>query len=197
VSGLDSVRFHTRARKRQLRHARSYLRLATSREQADRLTDGLQRGKARMRRVEDVLRAARREPLPASDPQVKRQLRRAHAGKALRPLLLVTLPDGRDDIADGLHEASAMVHELGPKTRVPVVRADDTKRGGHMAKKVKVSIAKQEKTLTELEKLAKRDDLSPGARESVRKSQQELQLAYLERVSPAGAAAWRQAHPDF
>ena len=166
-------------------------------DQSPRVLAALQHAKTTYGRADDILRAAGVQPLPASDPAVQRIAHKARMGKPLWPVLLVRSRSGRSVIADGLHKLSYAWHR-DPRSAVAVVEAP-TKRttGAKMAKTKTASVAKQEKTLTELAKLAKRDDLSPGTRESVRKSQQELQLAYLERVSPAGAAAWRAAHPDF
>lgn len=53
---------------------------------------------------------------------------------------------------------------------------------------------KIEKAMTDLDDIAKSDVLDHRTRERVRKSQRELQLAYLKETNPTAAAAWRAAN---
>lgn len=198
-SDPPALRWHQRPKPEGFEHAAHFLGLECSPAQTRRLVSGLRHAPTVTRRAEDILKAARREPLPSDEPGVRREAIRARDGKRLRPVLLATLPDGRTEIADGEHRVSLAYHQ-NPQMPVAVVHAGgDTTTGAEMAKKkdkvqkVERAHARRAEALTELEKLAKREDLDVRTRESVRKSQRELQLAYLREVSPAGAAAWEQS----
>jgi hypothetical protein len=101
--------------------AGSYLRLVAAPAQVEVLTALLTQAPTVQQHAKDILRAARLPLLPATDPEVAKDLDRAARGIALSPILLV-----RGDlaaavplqIADGYHRVCASYH-LGEDTDIP------------------------------------------------------------------------------
>jgi hypothetical protein len=78
----------------------------------------LHRAKITYRRANDILRAARREPLPLTDPGVQRELMKVIRKKKLSPVAMVV--HGVDsDIADGYHRVS-LAYWSNPFSMVPL-----------------------------------------------------------------------------
>ncbi len=98
--------------------ARSYLTLLWDAARADRAVDDLREANITTRRVNDILRAYGRQPLPVDDPGVRHTLLDLLDGKKLSPVLLVGDETG-GDIADGYHRVSLQYH-LDPFAEIPV-----------------------------------------------------------------------------
>lgn len=101
--------------------AASYLRLTLDPPLVQALTDRLEKAPTVRQHAKDILRASRLPLLPANDPEVAKDLKRAAAGKALSPILLVRGDVGTDralQIADGYHRVCASYH-LDENTEVP------------------------------------------------------------------------------
>lgn len=119
--------FRARLKPGERQHTLEYLTLAYPADQAHRLAIKLDRGSIQQRRADDILRAARRDPLPLNDPRVARELERARAGKKLHAIQIVQTSRGTD-IANGEHTLAVAYHAGpdGPATRVACVIAADT-----------------------------------------------------------------------
>ena len=87
--------------------AQNYLSLRFDPRVAAYLRAELEQARPVEVRINDVLRAFRREPLPVSDPGVRRVREKIAAGEKLHPPLLVSFNDG-GDIADGYHRISTI-----------------------------------------------------------------------------------------
>ena len=99
----------------------SFLRLTLSPELAEALSSRFEKAPTVRQRAKDILRAARLQLLPVSDPEVARDLKKVAAGKPLSPILLVRGELGADralQIADGYHRVCASCH-VSENTEVP------------------------------------------------------------------------------
>jgi hypothetical protein len=94
--------------------ASSYLSVRFGESRAQEVSAKLQKLPVTTRRVNDILRATRREPLPLSDPGVLSDLKKVLAGQKLSPVLVA-----EGDIADGYHRIS-LVYALDPYAEVPL-----------------------------------------------------------------------------
>ncbi|GAB7067860.1 hypothetical protein H7J06_07560 [Mycobacterium hodleri] len=90
--------------------AADYLSLISEPEAITATVDALKSAQTSQRKAKDVLRAARLELLPATNPRVKTDLAKIDAGKKLSPVLLVrgkVLDGVALQIADGYHRVCA------------------------------------------------------------------------------------------
>ena len=90
--------------------AADYLSLISEADQCAATVDALRAADTTLRKAKDVLRAARLELLPATNPRVKVDLAKIDAGKKLSPVLLVrgrVLDGVALQIADGYHRVCA------------------------------------------------------------------------------------------
>ena len=90
--------------------AADYLSLISEPEAIAATVDALRAADTTLRKAKDVLRAARLELLPATNPRVKVDLAKIDAGKKLSPVLLVrgrVLDGVALQIADGYHRVCA------------------------------------------------------------------------------------------
>lgn len=93
--------------------AADYLGLVTDAATCRRLVAALRRASTVTRKSKDLLRAAGLPLLPATDPEVARDLKKVRKGTALSPVLLVRggLGEGRAlTVADGYHRICASYH---------------------------------------------------------------------------------------
>ncbi len=90
----------------------AYLSLLTDTADAERLVRALSAQPVVGHKAKDILRAARLPLLPADDPYVAADLKRARKGKRLSPVLLVkgNLLGVPLHIADGYHRVCASYH---------------------------------------------------------------------------------------
>lgn len=106
--------------------AASFLRLSAGPALVEVLTALLSQAPTVQQHAKDVLRAAGLRLLPADDPEVARDLKKAAKGIPLSPILLVrgNLEAGRSlQIADGYHRVCASYH-LSEDTEIPCRIAD-------------------------------------------------------------------------
>lgn len=103
--------------------AEEYLTLLYKPKRVNRLIGALADARCVTRRADDILRAARIDPVPAKDPRVRRQVEKLNAGKQLKPVLVVCTKRGTH-VANGVHRLSLAYH-VEPATQVPVVIAHD------------------------------------------------------------------------
>ena len=101
--------------------AEDYLSLISEPEAVAATVEALKSAQTSQRKAKDVLRAARLELLPATNPRVTTDLAKIDAGKKLSPVLLVrgkVLDDVALQIADGYHRvcASYLTDENTPIT---------------------------------------------------------------------------------
>ena len=94
--------------------ALAYLSLRFDEDRAGQLVDALKAAPVTTRRVNDILRACRHDPLPLSDPGVRRE----KGKKRLSPVLVISFEYG-GDIADGYHRLSYAYH-VSPYQDVPL-----------------------------------------------------------------------------
>ena len=90
--------------------AADYLSLISEADQCAATVDALRAADTTLRKAKDVLRAARLELLPATNPRVTTDLAKIDAGKKLSPVLLVrgrVLDGVALQIADGYHRVCA------------------------------------------------------------------------------------------
>ena len=90
--------------------AADYLSLISEADQCAATVDALRGAETALRKAKDVLRAARLDLLPATNPRVKTDLAKIDAGKKLSPVLLVrgkVLGGVALQIADGYHRVCA------------------------------------------------------------------------------------------
>ena len=90
--------------------AADYLSLISEADQCAATVDALRGAETALRKAKDVLRAARLDLLPATNPRVKTDLAKIDAGKKLSPVLLVrgkVLDGVALQIADGYHRVCA------------------------------------------------------------------------------------------
>ena len=90
--------------------AADYLSLISEADAIAATVDALRAADTSLRKAKDVLRAARLELLPATNPRVKTDLAKIDAGKKLSPVLLVrgkVLDGVALQIADGYHRVCA------------------------------------------------------------------------------------------
>jgi len=101
--------------------AASYLRLTAEPDLAEALATLLYGSETIQHFAKDILRAARLPLLPATDPEVAKDLKKVRKGEALSPILLVR-GDVRSDlplqVADGYHRICASYH-LSENTAIP------------------------------------------------------------------------------
>lgn len=98
--------------------AEDYLTLLLNQKTAVAVVKGLRKAPLVKRRVNDILRASHREPLPSLDPGVARNALKVNDGKKLSPILVVSFEFG-GDIADGYHRAS-LAYLLDPFAYIPL-----------------------------------------------------------------------------
>jgi hypothetical protein len=90
--------------------AADYLSMVGDPNVVEKTVDALRRAERTDRKAKDVLRAAGLALLPTSNPHVKADLVKIHAGKPLSPVLLVRGDASRGarlQIADGYHRVCA------------------------------------------------------------------------------------------
>jgi hypothetical protein len=90
--------------------AADYLSLISEPEAIAATVDALKSAQTSLRKAKDVLRAARLDLLPGTNPRVKTDLAKIDAGKKLSPVLLVrgkVLDGVALQIADGYHRVCA------------------------------------------------------------------------------------------
>jgi hypothetical protein len=90
--------------------AADYLSLVGDPELVAKTVAALRKAEPAFRKAKDILRAAQLDLLPTSNPHVKADLDKIHAGKPLSPILLVrgdSVRGTRLQIADGYHRVSA------------------------------------------------------------------------------------------
>ncbi len=96
--------------------AAAYLSLGFSEAATTAIVDALRDAATTHRKAKDLLRAARLELLPKSDPEVAKDLKKVARGEALSPVLLVRgMPLV---VADGYHRICAS-YLLGEDTDIP------------------------------------------------------------------------------
>jgi hypothetical protein len=98
--------------------AEAFLSICLNPKKAKELVKRLKDAPLTERRANDILRAARRDPLPLNDPGVLRDLVQVVAGERLSPVLVVSFDEGAE-IADGYHRVS-LTYALDPFGVVPV-----------------------------------------------------------------------------
>lgn len=90
--------------------AAEYLSLISEPDVITATVDALRTAETSLRKAKDVLRAARLDLLPTTNPRVKTDLAKIDAGKKLSPILLVrgkALDGVALQIADGYHRVCA------------------------------------------------------------------------------------------
>jgi len=90
--------------------AADYLALLADADTVSKLTEKLRAGAITHQKAKDILRAARLTLLPETNPHVKSDLAKIHAGKKLSPVLLVRGAAAASmalEIADGYHRVCA------------------------------------------------------------------------------------------
>jgi hypothetical protein len=94
--------------------AASYLSIRFGEGRAERVVAELRGLPVITRRVNDVLRATGRDPLPLSDPGVLKELKKVLSGEKLSPVLVAEA-----DVADGYHRLS-LAYALDPYAQIPL-----------------------------------------------------------------------------
>ncbi len=107
----------------ELEAAENFLTLIFPPKRIGRLIQALGDAKCTTRRADDILRAARIDPLPLTNQRVRRQIEKLNAGKQLKPVLVVCTKRG-SHVANGVHRLSLAFH-VEPATQVPVAIAHD------------------------------------------------------------------------
>ena len=107
----------------ELEAAENFLTLIYPPKRIGRLVQALGDAKCTTRRADDILRAARMDPVPPKDPRVQKQIEKLNAGKQLKPVLVVCTKRGTH-VANGVHRLSLAFH-VEPATQVPVAIAHD------------------------------------------------------------------------
>lgn len=90
--------------------AADYLTMVAEPDRVDKTVAALRDAKTVYRKAKDILRAARLGLLPETNPHVKADLAKIHAGKKLSPILLVrgaAVASMPMEIADGYHRVCA------------------------------------------------------------------------------------------
>jgi hypothetical protein len=90
--------------------AADYLTMVAEPERVDKTVAAMRDAKTVYRKAKDILRAARLTLLPETNPHVKSDLAKIHAGKKLSPVLLVRGAAAASmalEIADGYHRVCA------------------------------------------------------------------------------------------
>lgn len=90
--------------------AADYLTMVAESDRVDKTVAALRDAKTVYRKAKDILRAARLGLLPETNPHVKADLAKIHAGKKLSPILLVrgaAVASMPMEIADGYHRVCA------------------------------------------------------------------------------------------
>lgn len=98
--------------------AEAFLSIRLDPGRAKRLVKALKQAEVTQRRANDILRAARREPLALTDPGVLQAFTKVASGEKLSPVLVGSLDDGAE-IADGYHRVS-LAYALNPFALVPL-----------------------------------------------------------------------------
>lgn len=99
--------------------AQNYLTLLVSSTLAGHAVESMRIGEGSTFRINDLFRAANRNPIPLEDPGVIQTLRKVLCGHQLAPLLIVTYTGKAEiDIADGDHRGSLAYH-VNPFMYVP------------------------------------------------------------------------------
>lgn len=115
-------RWKTSVSQKDYDSAYAYLTLLMDATRAREAVSALKKASVEQRRVNDILRACHREPLPSTDPGVMKALQDIKAGKLLEPVQVVSFEFG-GDIADGYHRVSAC-YQLDPFMTIPVKIAE-------------------------------------------------------------------------
>jgi|GEM_PF-1021845 len=95
-----------------------FLRIRVGEKRAKALIKGLRAAKIVPMRANDILRACQLPALEIDDPGTHRNMVKTIIGKALSPVLVVSLVDGTSTIADGYHRVS-WVYWISPWVYVP------------------------------------------------------------------------------
>jgi hypothetical protein len=106
--------------------AAAYLSLLLPEQPVALVVEGLRTAALSRCKAKDLMRSSRLDLLPADDPEVAKELKRAGKGELLSPVLLVRgqLPTGVPlTIADGYHRICASYH-LGEDASIPCRIAD-------------------------------------------------------------------------
>lgn len=118
------MRWTDRPRDKDFAGAENYLQLRYPPDQAARLIRKLRSGDVEERRVDDVFRACRLDPLDGKDPRVQDVVRKhVLKGKPIPPALVVSTDRGAD-LANGLHHLSFVYHS-DPAAPARVIVAQD------------------------------------------------------------------------
>jgi hypothetical protein len=115
AAGSDSyLRWKKEVESRDYVAAVSYLSIRFGEGRAERAVTELRGLPVITRRVNDVLRATGRDPLPLSDPGVLKELKKVLSGEKLSPVLVAEA-----DVADGYHRLS-LAYALDPYAQIPL-----------------------------------------------------------------------------
>lgn len=95
-----------------------FLRIRVGRQRAKSLIKKLRAAELTQLRANDILRACDLAPLGIGDPGTHHNMVRTILGKALSPILIVCLTDGKPTIADGYHRVS-WAYMISPWAYVP------------------------------------------------------------------------------
>lgn len=120
---MSSLRWHAAPTGASLQRAASKLAAQTTAGEARPVVDRLRHASTTSIPSGDLVREAHRPPLPSNDPRVRRQAEKIAAGRPLRPLVVLWLPDGHLEVLDGWHRASA-AYRRNPAARVEVLWVD-------------------------------------------------------------------------
>jgi hypothetical protein len=114
MSTSDILRWKRDVDARDYAAAVGYLSIRFGESRAEKAAAELRTLPVITRRVNDIMRATGREPLPLSDPGVVSELKKVLSGGKLSPVLVAEA-----DIADGYHRLS-LAYALDPYAEVPL-----------------------------------------------------------------------------
>jgi hypothetical protein len=98
--------------------AYNFLSIRFDEKRARTLVDRMRKAKLTSRRANDILRATGLQPLPLTDPGVRKDLLKLLGGDKLSPVLACALEEGAE-IADGYHRVS-LAYSIDPFMDVPL-----------------------------------------------------------------------------
>jgi hypothetical protein len=96
----------------------AFLRIRVGKKRAKALIDALRASELVDMRANDILRACELPALEIGDPGTHHNMVKTILGKALSPVLIVSLSEGRSTIADGYHRVS-WAYRISPWAFVP------------------------------------------------------------------------------
>lgn len=137
-----------------------------------------------------VIRTARSNEKRKGTPVSKQKIQKSIQSSAARAAI-ASCADELDRYASEPGVAG-LVSKLRASIEAPGVPDDGTTLAtgmldGAVTSQYRTSAEKVEKALGRMTELRKRDDISPEAREAVRKASRDLQMEYLHAVSPSAA----------